>query len=72
MYFCIVKTSKKNKIMKKAILIVSIITLVAWCFFAAATAAPTTAAEITTVCFLELLVLSLPIIAITIITKFVD
>lgn len=55
--------------MKKAIIIVSIIFFVAWCFFAAATAVPVTAAEITAVCIFEIILLSLPVIAITIITN---
>ena len=71
LYFCFVKQTKK-KVMKKAILIVSIIFLAAWCFFAAATAVPVTAAEITAVCFFELVLLSLPVLAIAVIMNFAE
>ena len=71
---CIFASSnkRKKKVMKKAILIVSIIFLAAWCFFAAATAVPVTAAEITAVCFFELVLLSLPVLAISVIMNFAE
>lgn len=74
--FCVVflqrQTNEKNKIMKKAIIIISIIFFVAWCFFAAAAAVPVTAAEITAVCIFELVLLSLPVLAITVIMNFAE
>lgn len=59
--------------MKKAIIIVSIIFLVAWCFFALSIANVSfNVMELITVCIFELVLLSLPVLAITVIMNFAD
>jgi hypothetical protein len=59
--------------MKKAILIVSLLFIVAWCFFASSIAATSfNVIELITVCIIELVVLSVPVLAITLIMNFAD
>lgn len=59
--------------MKKAIFIVSVIFLVAWCFFASSIATVSyNVIELITVCIIELVLLCVPVLAITVIMNFAE